>query len=69
MKELSKYCEIVAPINDFPTPVGAQRIIFLIPLSSFSLISDSIDFCMLRGVKFDGNFSNRDRIKGHFFSY
>jgi len=60
---------MVAPINDFPTPVGAQRIIFLKPLSNFSSISDMIDFCILLGVKLDGNFSNKDRINGLFFRY
>jgi len=44
VNELSKYCEIVAPTKDFPTPVGAHKIIFLYPDLNFSSISLRISF-------------------------
>jgi hypothetical protein len=44
VKELSKYLETVAPTRDFPTPVGAHKIIFLYPDFILSSISDMISF-------------------------
>jgi hypothetical protein len=44
VKELSKYLETVAPTKDFPTPVGAHKIIFLYPDFRLSSISDMISF-------------------------
>ena len=66
VKELSKYFETVAPTRDFPTPVGAQRIILLNPLFNFSSISDMISFCIVLGENGVGNFSKRDRINPLF---
>lgn len=53
---------MVAPTNDFPTPVGAHRIIFLYPDFNFSSIFPRISFWISLGVKFGGNFSKRDRV-------
>jgi len=44
VNELSKYLETVAPTRDFPTPVGAHKIIFLYPDFNFSSILEIISF-------------------------
>jgi len=40
---------MVAPMRDFPTPVGAQRIIFLYPEFTFFSISAIISFWISLG--------------------
>jgi len=52
----------VAPTRDFPTPVGAHKIIFLYPDLNFSSISARISFWISRGEKCLGNFSKSDRV-------
>ena len=69
VKELSKYLEMVAPTRDFPTPVGAHKMIFLNPEFSFSSISPIISFWIDLGLNWLGKFSKRDRVNLIFSQY